>query len=122
MDEKPIPKHQIREKLPKEELDEVFDSELLNKIRKERFKLSKEKEEWEKIVNKLKEYDDNIEELEKKRKKKEIELRNLVDQNEKLKNEIEKEREDNPKRACSLGLSNFILILGTNHRRLVHVP
>ena len=34
MDEKPIPKQQIREKIPKEELDAGLDSDLLKKIKK----------------------------------------------------------------------------------------
>ena len=47
MNDKPIPKHQIREKTPDDEGGIIDDKKLLKKIKKERVKLSKEKGEWE---------------------------------------------------------------------------
>ena len=41
MKDKPIPKHQIREKTPKEELDTSSDAKLLKKIKEERIKLNR---------------------------------------------------------------------------------
>ncbi|GAH36748.1 unnamed protein product [marine sediment metagenome] len=36
MNDKPIPKYQIREKTPNEELDSISDKKLLKKIKKEK--------------------------------------------------------------------------------------
>ena len=70
MNDKPIPKYQIREKTPDEELESISDKKLLKKIRKERIALDKEKSECERIVNQIENYDDDIKDLEKKRKDK----------------------------------------------------
>ncbi|GAG62270.1 unnamed protein product [marine sediment metagenome] len=56
MNDKPIPKYQIREKTPEEQLDEISDAKLLKKIKEERIKLNKEKIEWENVINKVKGY------------------------------------------------------------------
>ena len=70
MTDKPIPKYQIREKTPEEQLDGVPNAKLLKKIKEERIKLNKEKTEWERILNKIESYQDNIQDLEKKKKRK----------------------------------------------------
>ena len=70
MKDKPIPKYQIREKTPEEQLEKIPDAKLLKKIKEERIKLNREKTEWERVINKIDGYKDNIEDLEKKRKQK----------------------------------------------------
>ena len=70
MKDKPIPKYEIREKTPEEQLDSIPNAKLLKKIKEERIKLNREKTEWERILNKIEIYHDNIQDLEKKEKKK----------------------------------------------------
>ena len=53
MNNKPIPKHQIREKTPGEELDSISDKKLSKKLKKERIKLYKEKSQWEKVIKQI---------------------------------------------------------------------
>ncbi|MFX0077564.1 MAG: hypothetical protein ACFE96_19130, partial [Candidatus Hermodarchaeota archaeon] len=92
MKDKPIPKYQIREKTPEEESDASPSAKLLKKIKEERIKLNREKNEWERVINKINDYKVNIEDLERKRKQKELQVRKLQDQEEKLKNELNKMR------------------------------
>ena len=56
MNDKPIPKYQIREKTPEEQLDVIPDAKLLKKIREETAKLNKEKNEWEQVIKKIEGY------------------------------------------------------------------
>ena len=88
MDDKPIPKYEIREKTPEEELETIPEKKLLKKIKKERIKLYKEKSEWEKVINQIEAYKDNIEDLERKRKDREFEVKNLLEQRDNLRNEL----------------------------------
>ena len=70
MKDNKIPKYQIRDKTPEEELEMIPDAKLLKQIKEERIKLKKEKIEWEKLIEKIEGYNDNIKDLEKKRKEK----------------------------------------------------
>ncbi len=56
MNDKPIPKHQIREKTPDDDGDIITDRKLLKKLKKERIKLEKEKNEWAKYANQIENY------------------------------------------------------------------
>ncbi|MEJ2296741.1 MAG: hypothetical protein P8Y23_18500, partial [Candidatus Lokiarchaeota archaeon] len=78
MDDKSIPKYQIREKTPQNEIDTISNQKLLKKIKDEQTKLIKERIEWEKVLKKVEDYGDDIDNLEKKRKEKEYEVRKLI--------------------------------------------
>ncbi len=88
MKDKPIPKYQIREKTPEEQLDTIPSAKLLKKIKEERIKLNREKDDWERVISKFEGYHENIQDLEKKRKEKELQVRDLQNQHEKLKNKL----------------------------------
>ena len=60
MNDKSIPKHQIREKTPDDEGEIIADKKLLKKIKKERILLNKEKSEWENRVAQIENYRENI--------------------------------------------------------------
>jgi len=94
MNDKPIPKYQIREKTPDDEGDIIADKKLLKKIKKERIKLIKEKSEWENHFNQIENYRENIEDLEKKRKSEEIELKNLSEKRDIIQNNLKKGKND----------------------------
>ena len=70
MNDKPIPKYQIRKKTPNDEVDITSDKKLTKKLKKERIKLDREKVEWEKTIKKFENYNENIEDLEKKKERK----------------------------------------------------
>ncbi|KKK72851.1 hypothetical protein LCGC14_2899750 [marine sediment metagenome] len=82
------PKYQIHEKTPNEELDQVPNKKLLKKIKAERAKLEREKTEWAKVVNSIEGYKETIRDLEKKRKFKEFEIRDFLNQRERLTKEL----------------------------------
>jgi len=63
MNDKPIPKHQIREKKPENEIDIVSDKKLIKKLKKERLALDKEKSEWEKLINQIENYNDSLKDV-----------------------------------------------------------
>ncbi len=94
MKDKPIPKFQIREKTPEEQLDTIPSAKLLKKIKEERIKLNREKNEWERVISKVEGYQDNIQDLEKKRKEKELQVRDLQNKHEKLKTKLDNMRNE----------------------------
>jgi hypothetical protein len=56
MKDKSIPKYQIREKTPEEQLEPIPNAKLLKKIKEERIKLNREKDDWERVISKFEGY------------------------------------------------------------------